>query len=91
MRYRPMDRPMSVVAPPPTPEQRDRVVRHWFDVLRPEFQTSDKPPPDTPVQAKAKLRAMRADMSDAEFEAFFDTLGIFKEKSTFQTLKGATQ
>jgi hypothetical protein len=88
MRYRPMDRPAPIVSPPPTPEQRERAVRRWFDEIRPEFQASDKPPPDTPVQAKAKLRAMRPELSDDEFEAFFDTLGIFKEKSTFQPLRG---
>jgi hypothetical protein len=85
-----MDRPAPMVPPPPTPEQRDRAVRHWFDVLRPEFQASDKPPPDTPVQAKAKLRAMRPELSDDEFEAFFDTLGIFNETTTFDNLKGPT-
>lgn len=87
MRYCPMDRPAPILPPPPTPEQRERAVRNWFDVLRPEFQASDKPLPDTPVQAKAKLRAMRPELSDAEFEAFFDTLGIFKETSTFDPLK----
>lgn len=87
MRYRPMDRPAPVVPPPPTPEQRERAVRRWFDVIRPEFQVSDKPPPDTPVQAKAKLRALRPDLSDAEFEAVFAALGPLEEKSTFRKLK----
>jgi hypothetical protein len=90
MRYRPMDRPAPIVPPPPTPEQRERAVRNWFEVLRPEFQASDKPPPDTPVQAKAKLRAMRPDLTDEEFETLFVSIRIIEEKSTFAPLKGTT-
>jgi hypothetical protein len=90
MRYQPVDRSQPVAAPPPTPEQRARAVRRWYEEIRPTFQVSDKPPPDTPMQAEAKLRAMRPDLSDAEWEAFFASLRIFEEKSTFSNLKGTT-
>jgi hypothetical protein len=88
MRYQPMYRPTPVIPPPPTPEQRARAVRRWYEEIRPTFQISDKPPPDTPVQAKAKLRAMRPDLSDEEFEAMFAAIRVFEEKTTFAPLKG---
>lgn len=73
---------------PLTPEQRKRATDRWFNEIRPTFQISDKPAPETPDQAKAKLRALRADLDDEAFDAFWIGLGTHTPKSSFAPLKG---
>ena len=90
MRYQPMYRPTPVVPPPPTPEQRARAVRRWYEDIRPTFQIADKPAPETPEQARAKLRAMRPDLDDAAFDEFWISLGTHVPKTSFAPLKGTT-
>jgi hypothetical protein len=79
----------ALLAPPAvTAEERQRATDKWFNEIRPTFQVSDRPAPDTPEQAKAKLRALRADLDDAAFESFWIGLGTHTPKSTFEPLKG---
>jgi hypothetical protein len=83
------ERMRHLLAPPVvTAEQRERATRKWFDEIRPTMAASDKPAPETPDQAKAKLRAMRSDLDDAAFDEFWISLGNHVPKTTFQTLKG---
>jgi len=80
-----------LLAPPVvTAEQRARATERWFNEIRPTMAAADKPLPETPDQARAKLRAMRPDLDDAAFDDFWISLGTHVPKATFAPLKGTT-
>lgn len=66
---------------------KSRAVARWFEDIRPTMV-----PPirqiETRSQAKARLRAMRQDLSDDEFEAMFATFGIPVSKAILDKMEG---
>jgi hypothetical protein len=70
-----------------TPEERQRATDRWFNEIRPTMAAADRPLPETPEQARAKLRAMRPDLDDAAFDEFWISLGTHVPKTTFAPVK----